>query len=118
IEGGIRYGILIGSNDDPVSYNDYRIKSPIYIHPIAGYIGYSKVEASLETLPDGKEAIVIRRTFENRTTIDITIREVGLVFWTYSDNAHRHVLIDRTVLSSPITLSPNQSALIKYIITA
>ncbi|MEM4959847.1 MAG: hypothetical protein QXX12_08275 [Nanopusillaceae archaeon] len=108
------YGILVGRGTNPVSYDDYELEDQItYLD-----IYYGEMEGHLISRPDGKEAIVISRTFTNSSSGDVTIREVGLAFHTRTIYDRYFFLIDRTVLSSPITLKPGQSAVIRYIITA
>ncbi|MEM4819356.1 MAG: hypothetical protein QXQ91_03515 [Nanopusillaceae archaeon] len=114
--GETRFGIVVGSGTSPVSYTDFRLASLIPHGTGSGQLFYSNTEYALLTLPDGTHVISFTRTFTNQSPGDVTINEVGLGFHvTVPGPTSRYVLIERTVLSSPITLSPNQSAVIRYV---
>jgi len=114
-EGEARHGIVVGTGITPVTPEDFRLASQISHGTGSGQLLYSTTDVSLGTLPDGRIALIISRTFTNSSPGDVTISEVGLGIYTNPGATARYVLIDRTVLSSPITLSPGQSAVIRYI---
>lgn len=108
--GDDSYGIQIGTSDDPHSLSDYCLHAKI----TQDYVeyGYTTVEG-IVTVED-KKAIVIARTFYNKSPSDFSIKEVGMVMYTSSAGKF---LIFRDVLSSPLLLPVGAGLTLRYIFT-
>ena len=108
-------GIQIGSGTTPVSWNDYRLASPIPHSPsgvVYGAMSYSNIVDE----PAGGSFRLIR-SFTNNSSTNITIREVGLTArLVTTSNQPAQVLLARDVLTTPIVIAPNATATIRYII--
>jgi hypothetical protein len=117
--GNSDYGIVVGSGTTPVTLNNYKLQSKISHGILAGQLQYGNVRISTMDMSDpNKWFFYITRVFTNGTTADITITEVGLIVYLFSDSSigvnSPYYLIARDVLAEPITLAPNDSTLIQY----
>jgi hypothetical protein len=110
------YGILVGSGSDPVSYNDYKLSSKINHGTSPGQLDYEPhVVAS--SYSDTSSYVELYRTFINKTSSDIIVREVGIAAWTYSEvisGIDAKYLVVRDVLPAPVKVKPLGSLTVRY----
>ena len=85
---------LFGSSDNPVDSSDYTIDTIIQLQ-----VNYANVEVT------SNGVIRVWGHLTNTQNQDITIKEVGRTVYLYNSGSKR-VLVERTVLPSPITLHP------------
>ena len=96
--------IAIGSGAGAVTTNDYTLQSPITY-------GFSCISSCSLEKSDGYPVQVNTLVITNtQSSGNLTIAEIGL-FWNAG------FMLDRTVLDTPVTISPGQVATIKYRIT-
>ena len=107
--------ISFGSGNQEASASDYALGTPIYL---LTQIGSTAHELSIE---DGLLVVKNIITVKNPTNDSITIKELGLFVRIPtvatqggSSTVMKHVLIDRTVLETPITLEPDEAVAITY----
>lgn len=110
-------GIHLGTGDTAPTENDYALESKIS----------SGITASTPTRQynkdnNGNPYLTLMFTVTNTTSSDIIVKEIGFVQSAYlatnmgssqSSNG-THILLDRTILSQPVTIPANDSAAIKY----
>lgn len=113
--GGV---IRIGSSPDPMSRDDYDLHAPLL-----------KEELTLNTSTflyrNDSNRPVIKRviTAVNTESTSVTVAEIGLFGWArgFSEDktsqVFKAIMLDRTLLSSPVTLAPNESCAITYELT-
>lgn len=109
------YGIKIGSGTSPVSRDDYTIED------ITSYFSYNTT--TFTGLDDSGRPYVKQVILCTNTSSQTrTIAEVAFMPALYgildgeTSRSRKRVLIDRTLLSSPVTLAPNESCSIDYTI--
>jgi hypothetical protein len=113
---GMRRGcwVCLGSGNATPTENDFRLNSII----LDGEITISSQTTVYDEDSNAGKRLVV--TFTNTTENSITIREIGLYVQAipyggtshYNDN--RNFLFDRTLLDTPVTVGPNESATIVY----
>lgn len=113
-------GVVIGSGSTPAQESDYWLSNQI----TSGFDGY--VSDAHQTDNDGNHGIVLSVIITNTGSSNLTIGEVGYSLRVLSsvheggDSSYasmlRNVLIDRTVLDSPITIGAGQAAIIDYVL--
>jgi len=98
------WGILVGSDNTPVSITDYSLKAPYPHGRGRGYMNY--LSTSIEgPFVGGYVWFRVKRVVVNESDINQTIWEVGLVgreFYTWNK-----FLFFRDVLTDPIIMPPN-----------
>jgi hypothetical protein len=99
--------IRVGTGTAAPTENDYELTMP-------------NTDVSCDTVVVGNSANYTKTytaTFSNPTNSDITVTEVGLygnlIFDAYGEN-YMDVLLDRTVLTTPITIPAGESKAITY----
>lgn len=113
-------GFHFGSGTTAATENDYKLESDI-TSGLTTVLGSSMRGVD----SNGKPYMSFTFTVTNSGNSNITIGEIGLVsanvFCCTSSSAttaaSNNVLIDRTVLDTPVTLAPNETSAIKYTIT-
>jgi len=107
--GNDTYGILIGTGTNAVSPSDYKLgsKIPNSTLPYSG--------TTVESLSGSSSgySFTITRTFNNTGSDAITVSEIGLAISVVNTG----ILIARDLLSSPITVQPNQVLTVSYTIS-
>lgn len=87
--------LVIGSDDTPVTKQDYAWTHGIDLTDSSGTAGCAD--------RDGNRVFRVTRSYANNTSEDVEVKEVGLVFYTYSIK----VLIAREVLPEPVVVKAN-----------
>lgn len=113
-------GVHFGSSDIAPSEDDYHLKEPI----TSGF-NSSLVTSERGVDGTGKPYSVLSYTVTNRTSSNMTIKEIGIITWnivccnssTATSASNDNILVDRTVLNSPVVIEPNQTATIRYKVT-
>jgi len=119
-EGNDLIGILVGSGTTPPTPDDYSLESKIPHGDGDNQLHYYDVVVSNVLISGNEMAIEIERSFDNNGTVDVTVREVGLVLEIdYKSGGvydSAFVLILRDVLDSPVTVLAGGSLTVKYTI--
>ena len=109
-------GIVVGSGSTPSSENDYSLESMIKS-------GLSATTPTLESSIDNNGNVVLSATFSLTNTSDspITVSEIGYVCkhpgaiaYNQANTGDKSILLDRTVLESPVVIGAGNSATIRY----
>lgn len=107
------WGIIIGSNTTPPTFDDYKLYSILTT--------FSSTVSNIKSVSDdGVVTFTSNITVVNTTANEITIGEIGLMVDTNpnaSGNGSLRILVERTVLDTPITLQPNEVGQITYTIS-
>ena len=105
------YGVSFGTGTTPATASDYCLESILGTTQISASVpstvSYSRV--------DTYEEYSVTFGVTNKTADAITISEVGLTIYC-SNSPYPYVLVDRTVLDTPITIPAGQSKQITYTI--
>lgn len=111
-------GVIIGSGSTPAQESDYWLSNQI----TSGFDGYVSDVHQMDN--DRNHGIVLSVIIMNTGSSNLTIGEIGYSLRVLSsvheggDSSYtsmlRNVLIDRTVLDSPITIGAGQAAIIDY----
>lgn len=119
IENSNNIGIYVGSGNTPASENDYCLENKI-TQGLKGSLTIDTTDQNLDENGVLQNYILI--TLTNTSNETITISEIGMVTKAYAatnfnaSSANEHsFLLDRTVLTTPLTLAPNESGLISYV---
>ena len=104
-------GISLGSGSTPAAETDYALESII-----TSGISTSIITA-MQQDSNGNPQTIDTITVTNTGSSDITIGEIGMTVTPKNSGTLIYVLVDRTVLDSPITIPANESAVITYTIT-
>lgn len=102
------YGFCLGRGATPATKADYALEDMITS-------GLSCITYSTATnwYDDGAEKIW-SYTMQNTSDADITIREIGKIGQFYSGNTAYHVMVDRTVLDTPITIPAGETKVLSH----
>lgn len=105
-------GVILGNGNILPNINDYSLSGTQITN-----FAYN-VALSLENMEDGGRRIVGVYTITNNNSESITISEIGLTALMYkgSGSTYWPVLIERTVLDTPVTIEPQAVGQVKYII--
>ena len=102
---GTKYEINVGTGTTPVTYNDYKMESPLTSSSIT-HIGYSFESLGYDSTTKtwGKNVI---RSFRNATNGQLTISEIGIYMGLSGSNGGT-ALVYHEVLDEPIVVEPDQ----------
>lgn len=111
------YGIWIGSGSTAFSIEDYTLATKITSGNASGMMLYFYMSAPLTTYDSTagaeKWTVSLTRVFNNNSGGDVTVAELGLVwygsFWTSS-----YFLMERTVLGSSVTIKNGGQLAVRY----
>ena len=105
------YGLSFGTGTTPATASDYCLESILGTTQISASVpstvSYSRV--------DTYEEYSVTFGVTNKTGDAITISEAGLTIYD-TNNPYPYVLVDRTVLDTPVTIPAGQSKQITYTI--
>jgi len=115
------FGIVVGSGSASVSPTDYRLASKISHGTGSGQLDHD-THATTTSFSSTSSYIELARTFVNRSSGDVVVREVGIVarsLWKNNGGVANDVryLIARDVLPSPVTVKPLGVLVVRYRIT-
>lgn len=103
ISGGFSPGIIVGSGTTPPTIDDYKLESMI----TAGL--------SASVVAQGTDSYIRILTITNTSDHDITISEIGtLGVGYYNQSTSFPMLVDRTVLDTPVTIPAGGIGKIEY----
>lgn len=110
---GYTDNIRIGSGTTPATFNDYNLESHITSGFSASYSQISK------TFTEEGAVWSVIHTITNTSSSPLTVGEIGCFagIKTTSSGSYNAVMIDRTVLDTPVTIPVNGVAQITYTIT-
>lgn len=100
----MRAYLAIGTGTGTVSDDDYRL--------FESTSDCTCVSASSNTSANFNK--IYTATFQNNTSSDITITETGIVAKTYLFNNYFEVLLDHTLLDTPVIIPAGESRTITY----
>lgn len=110
-------GLCIGSGTTAATEDDYDLAAQI----MSGFSSSTVANASLDN--DGNPTVTFDLTITNTGSSAITVAEVGMKQMLYTTTAEngtsfstRLFLLDRTVLSEPVTIAAGEYAVIRYIL--
>lgn len=111
-------GLYFGSGSTPATRDDYTLESVI-----ASGLRITNNDVAIENDGNGKYIVSASFIVQNTSEAEVNIYEFG-VFTPISNDTSvsgsitwKMVLMERTVLSEPITLAPGESKLVTYKIT-
>lgn len=105
---GTSGGVLYGTGDAEVSYDDYKLSGDIIT-------GLSATYKSTVTIEGNTAVISSVGTLTNNNSEAVTISEVGLMGKTQSSASIAYsYLADRTLLEKPITIEPGGVGQVTY----
>jgi len=112
------WGILVGSGSDPVSPTQYNLSAKIPHGTDPGKLHYD-VHTVTSSYSDTSSYVEIARSFINKSSQPVTVREVGLFARNrYQSSAGVEVdvifMVARDVLPNPVTVNPLGSLLVRY----
>ena len=115
------FGIVVGSGSASVSPTDYRLASKISHGTGSGQLDYD-THAITTSFSSTSSYVELARTFVNRSSGDVVVREVGIMarsLWKDAGGIRNDVkyLIARDVLPSPVTVKPLGVLVVRYRIT-
>lgn len=110
-------GIQIGTGNTAATEDDYKLETQI-----TNGMSASSPALTCNVDSSGNPYLEYLFTITNTTSSDITVREIGYVQQfrladtqgASQSSANRYLLLDRTVLDTPVTVPANDSAAIKY----
>lgn len=111
-------GIQIGSGSTPASANDHALESLITSGVSATVTLNKQVDG------DGNYESAYLVTVTNNGSADVVVSEIGYVVYLLgatnngSSSQAIYVLFDRTLLNTPVTIAPGESATITYTMKA
>ena len=106
------YGVSFGAGTTPATTSDYKLESVLGSTRISvatpSSVSYSR--------DDTFDMYSVSFGITNITSDAITISEVGLIVSVTSGSSNYTVLVDRTVLDTPVTIPPHETKHIAYTI--
>jgi hypothetical protein len=102
--------LVVGSDDTPVTYDDYKLGSIIPTSQIKA------VSQSVSTPKYNENTKSWDTTYSKRyvANSDITIKELGIVEYLWSSTGAAFALLYREVLSSPISVPANATVVVTF----
>lgn len=108
------YGVYFGSGSTPAAKSDYTLEAPIE----SGLSVTNQDGFTANDLADGSMEWSSSYILQNTTSESITIREIGIVTPIGKNTSNYHcILMERSVLSSPVTIPAGEAYLLTYKIT-
>jgi hypothetical protein len=112
------FGIVVGSGSASVSPTDYSLASKISHGAGSGMLDYD-AHLTATSFTSTSSYIELARTFVNRSSDNVVVREVGIMarnYWKDDRGVRNDVkfLIARDVLPSPVTVKPLGILVVRY----
>jgi hypothetical protein len=116
--GDTTAGIVLGTNDTPVSIGQYNLQSPISHGTGAGQLSYGATNVE-SLVKDTTWYFRVIRTFTNNSGASITVKEMGLFvrLGMSSSPYYYSCMLARDVLTTPITIPSGSTLTVRYIIS-
>ncbi len=106
-------GVYFGSGTTPATRADYKLESPI-----TSGLSISNTSIVTESDGNGQYSYLADYRIKNNSVADISISELGLFLPVGSSNtAYYPVLMERSVLETPVVIEPGKSKKITYKVT-
>ena len=108
-------GVVLGDGDTPPTFEDYTLAG----NPISNFV----FTASISRLNIDNSGAMIRAlyTITNNNSVEITIKELCLIVnatqFSSSYDAKNKIVLDRTVLDTPVTIPAGGIGQVEYTIT-
>lgn len=114
--GSLAAGIIAGTAETAESFESYNLGTPIAHGTGAGQLSYAAGSYGTPSYNAGtkKWTVNFTRVLSNTSGGTITIKELGFVADHFNQSANRSILIDRSVLASPIDVANNKKITITY----
>ena len=111
--GNTYHGVYFGSGSTPANKADYTLESPI-----TSGLNVTSQNVCILNKGDGQYEVRGQYIVENTTSAEINIYEIGVFLPIQSKSSEWYsVLMERTVLTKPITIAPGESKLVTYKLT-
>lgn len=91
MDNNIDYGLIIGTGNTDISFDDYTVEAPIPCEYASGIVHQSGVALSNKTQDGDIYNLDMRRTFTNLGMFDVYVSEIGLV--TKSPSGNYYLLV-------------------------
>ena len=108
-------GVVLGDGDTPPTFEDYSLAG--------NTISNFTFTASINRLNIDNSGTTIKAlyTITNNNSAEITIKEIGLIVnatqYSSSNGAEKKIVLDRTVLDTPVTIPSGGVGQVEYTIT-
>lgn len=104
-------GVILGTGNTPPTYDDYKLSGDIIST-------FDYTVATTKTTTENGVQLSATYSITNTGTEAFTISEIGLIASTYpgSTGASYKLLLERTVLDSPVTIEPGAVGQVTYTI--
>lgn len=107
------YGLHFGTGSTPAAASDYALESRI-----TSGLSFTKGELALYEEQEGRYIASVSHAITNTSDAEINIYEIGVVANYFNgSNTAKYYLMERTVLTEPITLAAGETKLVTYKIT-
>jgi len=106
-------GIVIGTSDFAYSPTQYKLQSPISHGSGSGQMLYGIQTIDQPQQVTGGYRFVLSRVFTNSSGASITVKEIGICLYVYSNT---YLMMTRDVIT-PVTVGNGQSLTVRYIIS-
>lgn len=102
------YGVVLGTGNTPVTFNDYKLSG-------SQITSFSYTKNVTTGFVNSAQDIYVRGDYviTNTSSTAFTIKEVGVVA-LHSSSSNQTTLIERTVLTEPVTIEPGGVGKITY----
>ena len=108
------YGIVVGSDDSPVEYDDYKLGNQIPHGTGSGELSYQTCDVEAPYLDGSEYKFRISRAFVNNSGASITVKEVGI--YVSHQGSNKFYMILRDVLPSPTSIPDGATFTVRYYI--
>jgi hypothetical protein len=105
------YGIVVGSNDTPVTRDDYKLGSQITHGTGTGQLTYGAMSIDAPVTYSTGYLMRVMRVFTNNSGGDVTVKEIGVYC---NMGAGYFFCLIRDVLSTPVTIPNGYSWTVRY----
>lgn len=112
-QGSTGYGVYFGSGSTPANKADITLESPI-----TSGLEVSGKSTGCLNIAEGQYMVLGQYVLKNTTEAEINIYETGVFLPIQTaTTSWCLVMVDRTVLTEPITIAPGESKLVTYKLT-
>jgi len=107
------YGIIVGTDDTAVTFDDYKLGAQILQGAGAGLFQYGAMTYGAPATDGGETSFSLTRVFTNNSGSSIDVKEIGVAAY---QTTNYYVLLIRDVIT-PITVGIGDILTLNYIIT-